>query len=378
MSQTYVGILLNTGMYRGIPTCRTGQESLSLYEEAAREYGLTPCYLRLADIDLSDEGCIAYVYNGIDYSKQELPLPQVIHNRALYPKAEAVQKIRKLMAAGITVFNVNNRYGKDTIHRLLWSAPHLRHYLPAAMPLTSKTLSTMMSRCPDLILKPIRGSVGHGIMRLQCREDSGWSLTYPSKGSSRDWITVRLRKGELPGWAKRRLGRVPYLIQERIPLVEYEGRPVDLRVTVQRGISGDWGVTGSFVKVAPKGGFVCNIAKGGEALPAENVLAQTLPAPLVPAVLGHVEALALTICRYLSDRLPLLADVGLDIGLTQEGRPYFIECNGRDQRYGFRKAGMEGIWKDTYRQPMAFARYLLDHPARGVLTSCGKGSAKIT
>ncbi|WP_059049559.1 YheC/YheD family endospore coat-associated protein [Paenibacillus senegalimassiliensis] len=377
MSQTYVGILLNTGMYRGIPTRRTGQESLSLYEETAREYGLTPCYLRLADIDLSSESCIAYVYNGIDYSKQELPLPQVIHNRALYPRAEAVHKIRKLMAMGITVFNVNNRYGKDTIHRLLWNAPHLRHYLPAAMPLTSRSLSTMMSRYPDLILKPIRGSVGHGIMRLQYREDAGWALIYPSPTGPRDWITTRLRRGELPGWARRRLERVPYLVQERIPLVEYEGRPVDLRVTVQRGIHGDFGITGRFAKVSPKGGFVCNIAKGGEALPAEDVLAQILPAALVPAALSHVEALALATCRYLSDRLPLLADVGLDIGLTPEGRPYFIECNGRDQRYGFRKAGMESIWKDTYRRPMAFARYLLDQPAKGTIAP-RKGSAKTT
>lgn len=377
MSQTYVGILLNAGMYRGIPTCRTGQESLSLYEETAREYGLTPCYLRLSDMDLSSEGCMAYVYNGIDYSKQELPLPQVIHNRALYPRGEAAHKIRKLTAMGITVFNVNNRYGKDTIHRLLWSASHLRHYLPAAMPLTSNTLSVMMSRYQDLILKPIRGSVGHGIMRLQYRADSGWSLIYPSPTGPRDWITARLRRGELPGWAKKRLGRVPYLVQERIPLVEYEGRPVDLRVTVQRGICGDFRVTGRFAKISPKGGFVCNIAKGGEALPAEEVLARALPAPLVLAALSHVEALALAICRYLSDRLPLLADVGLDIGLTPEGRPYFIECNGRDQRYGFRKAGMESIWKDTYRQPMAFARYLLDHPAKGKASSM-KGSTKTT
>lgn len=364
MRQDYVGILLNSGMYRGIPTRKTGQESISGYEETAREYGLIPCYFRLGGIDQGKESGIAYVYNGIDYEEMEMPLPRVIHNRALYPEPAAHRKIQKLLTRGITIYNANNRYGKDTIHRLLWNAPHLRNSLPVAMPVKSATLRHMTSRYPDLILKPIRGSVGFGVMRLRYGESSGWELTYASPLSKSSWTTVPLRRGELPLWARRLLQRTPYLVQERIPLAEVNQRPLDLRVTVQRGICGEWRVTGLFAKIAPEGSFVCNIAKGGEARPAEIVLAEVLPPQTVPAALEHVEALALSVSSHLGARLPWLADLGLDIGLTSNGRPYFIECNGRDQRYGFRKAGMQAIWKDTYRQPMAFARYLLDHPSR--------------
>lgn len=277
MSQDTVGILLNSSMYRGIPTHRTGQEWIAGYEETAREYGLIPIFLRLGGIDSAGDRCVAYVYNGIEYVEQELPLPSVIHNRALYPRLAAHKKLQSLKDRGITVFNVNNRYGKDFIHRLLWNAPHLRAYLPAAMPLTSENLRRMMSRHPDLILKPIRGSVGHGVMRLQYARSTGWELTYASPISMRRWNTVRLHRRELPAWTRRMLRRTPYLVQERIPLAEYEGRPIDLRITVQRGSGGDWGVTGRFAKVAAAGSFVCNIAKGGEALPAEELLAKALP-----------------------------------------------------------------------------------------------------
>ncbi|MBM6996075.1 YheC/YheD family protein [Paenibacillus sp. DXFW5] len=368
MSQDTVGILLNSSMYRGIPTHRTGQEWIAGYEETAREYGLIPIFLRLGGIDSAGDRCVAYVYNGIEYVEQELPLPSVIHNRALYPRLAAHKKLQSLKDRGITVFNVNNRYGKDFIHRLLWNAPHLRAYLPAAMPLTSENLRRMMSRHPDLILKPIRGSVGHGVMRLQYARSTGWELTYASPIGKRRWNTVRLHQRELPAWTRRMLRRTPYLVQERIPLAEYEGRPIDLRITVQRGSGGDWGVTGRFAKVAAAGSFVCNIAKGGEALPAEELLAKALPEGSVPSALAHVENLALAISHHLGGRLPLLADLGLDIGLTESGRPYFIECNGRDQRYGFRKAGLPEIWKDSYRQPMAYARYLLGQPEQRNVT----------
>ncbi|MBW4839901.1 MAG: YheC/YheD family protein [Paenibacillaceae bacterium] len=361
MSQDTVGILLNSSMYRGIPTHRTGQEWIAGYEETAREYGLTPVFLRLGGIDSAGNSCVAYVYNGIEYVEQRLPLPSVIHNRALYPRIAAHQKLQSLKNRGITVFNVNNRYGKDFIHRLLWNAPQLQEYLPAAMPLTSGNLRRMMSRHPDLILKPIRGSVGHGVMRLRYTPLSGWELTYASPMNKQRWNTVRLQRRELPSWTRRILRRTPYLVQERIPLAEYEGRPIDLRITVQRGSRGEWGVTGRFAKVAAAGSFVCNIAKGGEALPAEELLDKALSEEIVSSALADVENLALAISNHLGAKLPLLADLGLDIGLTANGRPYFIECNGRDQRYGFRKAGLSEVWKDTYRQPMAYARYLLGH-----------------
>lgn len=364
MSQDTVGILLNSSMYRGIPTRRTGQEWITGYEEAAQEYGLTPVFLRLAGIDPAGGRCLAYVYNGIEYVEQQLPLPAVIHNRALYPRLAARKRLQSLNARGITIFNTTNRYGKDFIHRLLWSAPHLRPYLPASMPLTPSNLRNMMTRHTDLILKPIRGSVGHGVMRLRHLPSSGWELTDATTLGQRQWRTIRLHRGQLPPGVRHMLRRTPYLVQERIPLAEYEQRPIDLRITVQRGGGGDWSVTGRFAKVAAAGSFVCNLARGGEAHPAEELLAKVLPEQIVPAALAHVNELALTISRYLGNRLPHLADLGLDIGLSASGKPYFIECNGRDQRYGFRKAGLLEAWKDSYRQPMAYARYLLDRSNR--------------
>lgn len=355
---SYVGILLNAAVHRGIPHGRTGQESLSNYEEAARVYGLIPCYMRLQDLDPDNGQCSAYVLRDHAWTLVRMPIPRVIHNRAIYLDAGSRQKVEFLLRQGYVIFNAFNRYGKDEIHHLLKKDPLLAPHLPETQNATSSSITDMMRHYDDLVMKPCVGSVGRGIWRLR-RAGAAWKLTYSPSGRSSGWKTVTLHQNQLPAMLRRRLARMPYLVQERIALAEYKDRPYDLRVSVQRGISGQWEITGLYAKAASSRTFVSNVAQGGRAFPAETVLAESLPGLAPDVVLTDVKQLALRIAARLELHLPWAADFGLDIGLSKTGKPYFIECNGRDQRYGFRKAGLNGLWKETYRKPMAYARYLL-------------------
>ncbi|MNH84274.1 Endospore coat-associated protein YheD [compost metagenome] len=357
MSYRYVGILLNAAMYRGVPRRKTGQESLSNYEEAAAEFGLIPVFIHIGDIFIHKGRTAAYIYQNHQYEQVSMPIPDVIHNRAIFQENSAQRKIEALISRGIDVFNVNNRYGKDVIHRLLSADPYLRSSLPDTAVFSYPALRRFMELHDDLILKPCRGTVGRGIMRLH-REKSGWRITYPSSMRNPTWIKHKLRGSELPSYVQQYLHRVPYLIQERIPLAESKGRSFDIRVSVQRGMTGEWAVTGMFAKKSPPGIFISNLAGGGKAYPVPELLSYVMSPSQASRVIDQVEHLALTTANYLSLNLPLLADLGLDIGVTEDGRIYFIECNGRDQRYGFNKAGMKDTWKASYREPMAFAWYL--------------------
>lgn len=357
MGNHHVGILLNAGMHRGIPRGKTAQESISNYEEAAAMFGLVPVFIKLGDIDLASGRTAAYIYRKHQYERVIIPIPPIIHNRAIYSEAAANRRIKALISRDITLFNTNNRYGKDVIHRLLEAHPFIKSYLPDTAPASPAAIRMFMEKYQDLILKPCRGSVGRGIMRLQLKP-RGWSITFNLPSRQRTSVTQELPGTELPAYIKRRLERTPYLIQERIPLAEHEGCAFDLRVTVQRGISGEWGVTGLFTKSSQRGQFVSNIAAGGRAGPAYDLLSKAVSPLEASRIMARIEQLVLSIAEYLSARLPLLADLGMDIGVTHEGEIYFIECNGRDQRYGFKKAGMLGTWKASYREPMAFARYL--------------------
>lgn len=361
MPPDYVGILLNAKAHQGAGKGRTGQEALPFYEEAAARYDLKPCYLRLDDIHPESGKSLVYLKENDRFRKALIETPPVIHNRAIYKAPSALGKIRGLQQQGITIYNHNNRYGKDEIHRLLAEHPRLSYHLPASLRATPRNIGLMMQRYSDLLLKPASASVGRGIMRLKL-DNRGWCLLYKGRRTVDRWKALRLdKRTPLPIWVKRRITQIPYLIQERLPLAETDGRPLDVRVTVQRGLTGDWGVTGLYAKVSAPGRFLSNLAQGGSAFPADSLFRRIFPPSTAARVLADSQTVALAAAAYLSGRLPLLADLGMDIGITNDGRIYIIECNGRDQRYGFRKAGMNEIWFDTYQQPMAFARYLLQH-----------------
>ncbi|MFE4713518.1 YheC/YheD family protein [Paenibacillus sp. NPDC056722] len=357
MGQQLVGILLNAAMHRGVPRLRTGQESLSNYEEAAAVYGLVPCFLRLDEIDTDSGFSAAYIKETQGYRRAIIPTPTVIHNRAIYHQNSSGMK--RLLRHGPRVFNAWNRYGKDEIHTLLRKSAELRDFLPATA-LGLSGLKLMMERFPDLILKPCRGSIGKGVMRLIHRNAGNWTWIYYS-ARSRHWVSVPVSIDALPRALRSHLASVPYLVQERIPLAVIGRRPFDLRVTVQRGWGGEWQITGMFAKVAAPGGFVSNIARGGEALRSNVALEKAFPGETAAHLRMSVGTLGLAVARWLEQGLPELADVGLDIGIAANGRLFFIECNGRDQRYGFRKAGLAETWKDSYRRPMGYARFLLEN-----------------
>ncbi|WP_199618370.1 YheC/YheD family endospore coat-associated protein [Paenibacillus alkalitolerans] len=361
MSDRNVGVLINNNMLRGIPRGRTGHEKISFYEESAREYDITPVYFRLQDISMQDEKVKALVFENGSYRWRKLPLPKVIHNRALYFKnPSANRKLENLCSKkGRIVFNRWNRYGKLFVHRLLMQREDLRPHLPETMKATVKSVRALSSKHEAVIVKPSSSSIGKGIMKVD-RIGTRWRLTYPSglrKGSSL-WKSVDF-KFKLPAVLRTNIVRKPHVAQQRLNLATYLGRPFDMRVSVQRGLDGKWQMTGIAAKVAKKNVFVTNVAQGGTVYRLDDVL-RDLPHLNPLAVRESIERFSLSAAEHLSTRLPYLSDIGFDIGITPEGYPVFIEMNLRDLRYSFREGGMMEEWKRTYANPLAYARYLLD------------------
>lgn len=241
-------------------------------------------------------------------------------------------------------------------------APEFWPHLPETLPATPLTLRHMMSRYRSLIIKPSKGSIGRGIMKLE-RTEGGWQLTCPVlRHGKRVWRRFKFVR-RLPPVLRRRLSRRPHIVQQCLPLAEVDGRPFDLRVSVQRGDDGLWRVTGLVAKIAGKGKFVTNVAQGGKVARFDTIL-EKFPHLDGPAVMNAVAEFSLRVALHLSEYLPDLADIGLDVGIDSSGKPLFIECNCKDQRYSFGKAGMIETWRETYRNPIGYAHFLLSGTAK--------------
>lgn len=360
MANPYVGILVNDSLYAGIPLGNTKYEAIPYYDEAGKQYGVTPCYFRLQDVQIDKMKVHAYVQEGLCFELKWLDLPTVIHNRAIYLDHASYQKLEEWTKRGVILFNRWNRYSKLRIHDLLLKNDSIRPHLPGTYPATFKNMKIMMSAYDSLIIKPTNSSIGRGVMKMD-RHVRSWKLIYPAsmKINNQIWRTVSFRH-YLPLTLRRKIQSHTYMIQQRLPLATFDGRPFDLRISAQRGASGEWGITGVVAKVASRKLFLTNVAQGGEVRTLPDILSTEYPHLNQEEVLHQITDFSLRVARHLSTELPYLADIGLDVGITSDGFPLFIECNGKDQRYSFLEANMQEIWKATYFNPIAYAKFLLD------------------
>lgn len=330
----------------------TGKERLDLYLKAAQNRGLRVCFFRIEDVDLRSKTVRATVRtpNG-RWRKVKTRLPQVIHNRAVHRVGTAERHLKALSDSGIVIFNRWNNYGKLSIHRHIYSNPTLRRYLPETHRFTRSNLERFLTH-NSFFVKPDRGSVGRGVIKVDRLVADQWIVT--SQVKDRTSIN-RVRTDRLYKFLKKYTGRRRYLLQEAIRLITYNGSPLDIRVAVQTDGSGEWQITGMAAKAARRGGYLTNVFQGGTVIRLDDLFKGSTHR-VITKMLSDA---ALAIAQHLSKRLPHLADVGFDFGISRDGRLYFIEMNFRDQRYSLMLAQMPYAYFKTYDNPIAYGQHLL-------------------
>lgn len=345
---TTIGILLDHRAYRTIQSRGMSTERVKLYNKAAQRLGLNVLYMCLGSVHLR-RGKVSGLYRKRNqYIRSTLDIPKIIHNRA-FPQGHVEHQRLRGLGRRSYVYNAQNRYAKFRVHRLLEGSPSLRKHLPYSKAYTKNNMISMINKYHSLYIKPQRGSVGSGIMRIVRLSGDRWSIR-SSRGAQTLSKMATLNK------VHRYVGHRLYMIQEGISLSTYQGRPYDIRVSVQRAQGGNWQVTGMVGKIARRGSHVTNVARGGSVKRCD-VLFRSGHLP-VTATHARVSSVSLRIANYLGRRLNRLADIGLDMGISKAGKIYFIEMNCRDQRYSFAKAGLQHMFYRTYENPLRYAAYL--------------------
>ncbi|MBV7508017.1 YheC/YheD family protein [Bacillus sp. sid0103] len=355
MEPQYIGILLSVQLYREL-THGKNPQILSFYDEAGKINDIIPIYLRLENLQPGVQQTIGYVMDSDGkYRHTIIPKPWVIHNRGYQSSKAAKIQIKRLQDEGIIIFNDWNHHGKFKIHKILAESEELKPHLPKTVQFNQNNMIDMMEKHSELMVKPSSGTFGKRNMKATRLNDGEWLLSYPYNDS---YLEKIYPAKQLPLKINSLVNRGLYIIQERIALAEYYKNPFDLRVSVQRNGEGEWQVTGMVGKVAKTGSFVTNVARGGTCFALDEILSN-FPRLNEKQVVDDVKRLALRVAQHLENHMNNLADMGLDIGITGEGFPMFIECNARDLRFAFREALLLDTWKETYLTPIRYGKYLL-------------------
>lgn len=348
-----VGILLARPVLKRIVSKKPTHERAELYFECGNRIGISPILFDLRGLDLQQGQVSGFVWDPSEkrYIRAVQPIPPVIHKRILSTSPKLATLSRHL---GKGLFNPPINRNKWRIHHLLQQNARLRPHLPdTRQGCDGDSVLKMFQRHPAIFIKPVCGSLGHDILKIEATGEGQYLLqSHQRKGQT-------LSEDQLKRLLEKKSSKRGYLLQQGIPLANYHGSPFDLRVSVQKGAEGRWQLSGVVAKVAPPRGMLTNLSRNGKAVPARSVLSHAFPDKNPEELLKKIGSLALDVCQTLEASHPAFADAGLDIGVDEKGKPWFIEVNFRDLRYSFHSAGEYRLFQNTYFHPICYAKFLL-------------------
>ncbi|WNS46386.1 YheC/YheD family protein [Paenibacillus sp. MMS20-IR301] len=296
------------------------------------------------------------------WRKLSLPVADVINNRLTTRKVENKPSVQHFLA------DVKSRYGthffnekfldKTEVFEALAHDPALQRYLPESHALNGfAVLKKMCGTYSSVFLKPVRGSLGKGILRISKEEGGGYRLLSTTPMGSRKQSYPSLAK--LFGSIAPKMKTTRYQIQQGLPLMELGRRPVDFRALVQKNGTGKWGVTSIVARTAGSNHFVSNLARGGTLSTVREAISKSsLPSGVKESVQVQLPRAALAIARGVETYIPAhFGELGIDLALDQSGRIWLLEVNSKPSKNDNTPLNDQKI-RPSVKQMILYCRYL--------------------
>ena len=357
-----LGILLSQD-FAGNPERPFGQMTLFCRElvNACSRQGVYVYFFTPKHIGTTSGQVTGWVYSN-GWKLTQLPAADVFYNRLNSRKLENKPSVQHFMK------EVKSRYGshffnekyldKTEVFDAIERDGSIQRYLPESHLFRNYAmLKTMCSRYPIIFLKPIKGSLGKGIIRISRLEGGVYQTLTAQVGGTRRQTYPNLTKLFQSLSGKMKTTR--YQIQQGLHLIEVDHRPVDFRALVQKNLSGKWNTTSIVARIAGSQHFVSNLARGGTLSTVKEAIARSLlPAKIKSKVGTKLKNAALDIAQSVDAHIPAhFGEFGIDLAVDTSGRVWLLEVNSKPSKNDNTPVG-EGKIRPSVKQVIEYTRYL--------------------
>lgn len=340
---------------------------------SARPLGLHVIVFSPYSIDWQKRKVYGYTFHARmkQWRTCQAPFPRLVYDRlfyvdknnyyALYPWVKRLREI-----PGILWLN-RGLPGKWPVYNALKAYPQIRPYLPETSLFSPDgDWPELLFRKGALFLKPSLGSQGKGVLKISLAKGRkeitviGRDPRFPQEGDrliSRSFASVEPCRR----WLRTFVGSKSYVIQPYLSLRTKDGLPFDLRILVQKDGHGLWRRTGQAIRLGPKRGLTANLHGGGKAVEASSFL-QTHYSPRQVELINHaVDDLTFHLPVLLEKKYSPLCELGLDVGVDQEGKVWLLEVNSKPGRQSFQECGDWESFLTALTRPVHYACFLLNN-----------------
>lgn len=331
--------------------------------QAGTRLGLDVIVFTPEDVNEDSRTVRAFVWNpsAAKWDRKNVPFPDIIYDRCRFQRTYRFQLLRRFRSQYPDLRYMSRPLvHKWTMHQILSKNRSIRPYLPETEPfLTVKALQRMVERFGLVYVKPIDGTGGRGILRIE-KIDSG---LYRVQGRNRDRSIIRpftvspsRLAARLNGWKPGR----SFLLQQGIRITLEDGRVHDYRLLIQKNGSGEWEVTGCAGRIGAARSITSNLHGGGTAATADSLLSRRFgKADRIRSIRDDMDRLAHLVARHVENQFGSMCELALDLAVDEKGRVWLLEINPKPSREVFNRIGEKDTYRKAVIRPLEYAQYML-------------------
>lgn len=226
---------------------------------------------------------------------------------------------------GRTKWSTANKWTKT---KVLLQNRKLQGFIPETRPLTRQSLLEMLNKYQMVYIKPYSGSKGRGVIKVQkIQGNSEIQDKARYRYQSGLQVLTFSRYDQLFTSIRSSIGGESYIVQQGIMLLNYKGRPFDIRLMIQQNPKGHLEVTGYLARVAHPHKIVTNGSQGGTIYPVDRLLKSYTSILQPKQFIQQMKQLGILATRELRGVNADIQEIGLDIAIDQQGRMWILEAN---------------------------------------------------
>ncbi|ABR49576.1 YheD [Alkaliphilus metalliredigens QYMF] len=306
------------------------------------------CFTRSA-INWSNMTISGLFLDNNQWKRGTFPFPDAVYNR-LYNKSlrNVIKKISKQIGQE-KVFNTFNHLDKWCVYGIL-NGSSLKNQLPNTFLYNEVNLIDSLQSHQQMILKPRYGNLGRNIYSIEMKDDGD---LYLYRQTTRPHLIFKDPSAFLEK-INSLIDCKKYILQKKIEIANVNQRIFDIRTLVQKNKYGQWRVTGTLSRIAVRNFYITNVSHDVKSV--EETLLQA--GMNYENVIEQIIKISLETAKCLDGKLGLMGEIGIDLCLDYEEKPWILEVNGKPMKSLFTQLNDEKVVERVFSTPIEYATFL--------------------
>lgn len=333
-----VGVFVNpfywAGIGKGYPP-----ESARRHMQASLAANCLSYYFTIDNIDWVGKKIKGYTrLPGCDeWQYHWFSMPNVVYDRGVKfeecKKATAKYVREQLRLHPIHFVNSKDYLGKWLPFSKLALDHDLNRYLPKTSQYNGFSDALFMLKRFDLIfLKASYGSRGQGVLSIKKLSDQ-YAINFYNP-DLQDFQELTVDIDELRHYVDNFTNGKPFVVQQGIKLLKYQGRKMDMRVLLEKNRQGQWQVIYNQCRIAKGHSTITNLACGGDILNYEDIYSTLISDQTAINFPTYKDIAEITIklATALEKAFGCFGELGMDMAIDENGHVWFIEANTKPDK----------------------------------------------